>query len=134
MSSEVKLLTAYTGEARKIKEADDKALLIWVANGKPYFKKHYWFRGLAPAWNRIQELKDGTIQWEEFEQIYRDRLETDGTALYQIEMLVSILTNEHAWYDKVYLVCYEKDDTHCHRRILKEVLDARLETALQIDG
>ena len=124
----MELLTTYNAEAAKIRKDDDKALLIWVANGRPYFKKHYWFKGVAPDWDDVKAWKDGKMTWEAFEAQYRLLLKYNQVAVEQLNNLISIITNEHAWYDKVYLVCYEKSDEHCHRRILKEVLDDRLET------
>ena len=124
----MELLTTYNAQASKIRKEDDKALLIWIANGRPYFHKHYWFRGLAPKWECVKAWKDEKIIWEQFEDAYRFHLKTDHIAQHQLEQMESILTNENAWYDKVYLVCYEKSDEFCHRRILKEVLDGKIAT------
>lgn len=58
--------------------------------------------------------------WEKskFEIIYKDYLHTNPEAQRQLRQVAAKAKVRDVW-----LVCYEKDDTYCHRRLLKEFLE-----------
>lgn len=59
----------------------------------------------------------------DFEAHYRDYLETDDDAQAELSDLAARVESG----ETVVLVCFEGDDKRCHRRVLKELLDARVE-------
>lgn len=72
----------------------------------------------APNKDDLEAYKQGSITWDEFAQRYRDHLKANFAK--DPRYFDDILEN-----DRVFLVCYEKDDKHCHRRLLKEFLEER---------
>lgn len=64
--------------------------------------------------------------WEEidYEARYHEHLETDPDARAALSDLVEIA----AGGEPVVLVCYESDDKACHRHLVKEALEARLDS------
>lgn len=66
---------------------------------------------LAPRWQDVDGVKSGRISWEEFRQNYLDKV-------------LSKKNPEEVYYKYKgwYLLCCEKDDTFCHRKILAEWL------------
>lgn len=69
----------------------------------------------APRKEDLEAFKAGKITWEEYAQRYRGFLEVSYQA--DPKFFDDILENE-----KVFLVCYEKDDRYCHRRLLANFL------------
>lgn len=66
---------------------------------------------LAPLWKDVDSIKRGVIDYEEFRRRY-------------IENVLSNKNPEEVYkqYEGWYLLCCEKDDEFCHRRILSEWL------------
>lgn len=63
--------------------------------------------------------------WEEinYERRYRDHLERDPAAQTALDELIEVVTSG----EPIVLVCYEGDDKACHRHIVKDVIENRLE-------
>ena len=90
--------------------------------------------GLLDAYKRVEEAaeEDGhanpsRIAWESvsFEERYRRHLAT-------VEQVVDVVA-EQAADTTVWLVCWEKDDRYCHRRLLADaILDQLDESGLRL--
>lgn len=70
---------------------------------------------LAPTWDIVSNVKDGTITPEQYTEVY-NRL-----------MIESMFRHESDWYDllnknKVAIACYCADGNFCHRHILKRII------------
>ena len=77
-----------------------------------------WAPQLAPTELTLAKYKDGSIDWKEYRQRYID--ESFSNPLF-IDGLKEIVEYNDEGYD-IFLICYEKDDSTCHRSILKEIL------------
>ena len=77
-----------------------------------------WAPQLAPTELTLAKHKDGSIDWKEYRQRYID--ESFDNPLF-IDGLKEIVDYNDKGYD-IFLICYEKDDSTCHRSILKEIL------------
>lgn len=68
---------------------------------------------LAPKWQDVEAVKSGKIDYEEFKERY-------------IQNVLSYKSPNEVFekYKGWYLLCCEKDDTYCHRRILAEWLSS----------
>ena len=77
-----------------------------------------WAPQLAPTELTLAKYKDGSIDWKEYRQRYID--ESFSNPLF-IDGLKEIVDYNDKGYD-IFLICYEKDDSTCHRSILKEIL------------
>ena len=67
---------------------------------------------LAPTLDLLTKIKNGTINWTEYEQIFNDILKKR-----QIENLFTSNT-----INKVCFLCAEKTAENCHRRLVAEYL------------
>lgn len=68
---------------------------------------------VAPSSGLLQTYKAGLITWEEYAKKYTEQIQTDPKAVAWIDKIA-----EEALLDDVVLVCFEKDQNHCHRSLL----------------
>ena len=116
----------YTNYLYKIKNLpnDEKTKKYLITRWKPRntidVKKYNleWAPQLAPTELTLAKYKDGSIDWKEYRQRYID--ESFDNPLF-IDGLKEIVEYNDKGYD-IFLICYEKDDSTCHRSILKEIL------------
>lgn len=78
-----------------------------------------WAPNLAPTELTLSRYTDGSIDWRTFreffiEESFNNQLFKDG--------MNEIIELDSEGYD-IFLICYEKDDTICHRSILREILE-----------
>lgn len=76
-----------------------------------------WMRELGPSLELLADWNGKKITWEEYERRYREEMETK-------EELVAELATMARDSD-VTILCWERNDEHCHRRLLKGLLEAR---------
>lgn len=82
---------------------------ISVGNGGYNFKK---IKSFAPNWDLVQKWKKGLINWSEYENIFNAQLnKLDKDAI------IKWFTNRNG-----VLLCYERDNKFCHRRLVMEFL------------
>ena len=78
---------------------------------------------LAPSEELLNKWKNGEIDWEEYKEIFLEDMENPESKA----RLQKIAEKVAAGKD-VRLICYEGEDKHCHRNILKSLVKERLET------
>ena len=76
---------------------------------------------LAPSRELLKKWKRGDITWEEYEEIFRKKMETRESQ----ERLNEIARKVSEGKD-VRLICYEGEDKHCHRHILESMIEEKL--------
>jgi len=81
---------------------------------KTHFDK--WVRDLAPTKELLKEYKDEKIDWESFQTNFKKQMK-DSESKNTIESLAKISNNKN-----ITLLCYEKDDEHCHRHIVQKLI------------
>lgn len=74
--------------------------------------KYKYIPELTPTLDLLTKIKNGTINWTEYEQIFNDILKKR-----QIENLFTSNT-----INKVCFLCAEKTAENCHRRLVAEYL------------
>jgi len=85
-------------------------------------------RCVAPDWSFLNEYKKDTNccyacqneAWAKYEKAYLEKIQNSKEAKEWIQK-----RSNEALIGNILLVCYEKDPTHCHRRLLAEEI-ARL--------
>jgi uncharacterized protein YeaO (DUF488 family) len=94
---------------------------------------NYWPRGisreragtyvriLGPTRDLLRGFKDGVISWEEYEVRYVAEMQDEA---HQVEIA---RLAEAAARETVTVMCVCKDDAQCHRRLLRDLIDARIE-------
>ena len=82
-----------------------------------------WLKELGPSSSLLGAYRDGKIDWPTFAARYRSEVAGTerGLLMEEVERLEEI-------HGTVTLLCHEdlaKPNSHCHRQILKELLDSR---------
>ena len=117
------IYTTYLSNLKNLPN-DEKTKKYLITRWKPRntidVKKYNleWAPQLAPTELTLAKYKDGSIDWKEYRQRYID--ESFSNPLF-IDGLKEIVEYNDEGYD-IFLICYEKDDSICHRSILKEIL------------
>lgn len=117
------IYTTYLSNLKNLPN-DEKTKKYLITRWKPRntidVKKYNleWAPQLAPTELTLAKYKDGSIDWKEYRQRYID--ESFDNPLF-IDGLKEIVEYNDKGYD-IFLICYEKDDSTCHRSILKEIL------------
>ena len=117
------IYTTYLSNLKNLPN-DEKTKKYLITRWKPRntidVKKYNleWAPQLAPTELTLAKYKDGSIDWKEYRQRYID--ESFSNPLF-IDGLKEIVEYNDKGYD-IFLICYEKNDSTCHRSILKEIL------------
>ena len=117
------IYTTYLSNLKNLPN-DEKTKKYLITRWKPRntidVKKYnlVWAPQLAPTELTLAKYKDGSIDWKEYRQRYID--ESFSNPLF-IDGLKEIVEYNDEGYD-IFLICYEKNDSTCHRSILKEIL------------
>jgi uncharacterized protein YeaO (DUF488 family) len=74
-----------------------------------------WIEDLAPSAGLLTDYRNGRINWKEYEKRYLEEIRGKEEAF---KRLVRVIRERKV----VTLLCAEKEDTHCHRRLLIELV------------
>jgi uncharacterized protein YeaO (DUF488 family) len=92
----------------------------------------YWPRGvsrdrvgaykrlLGPSRELLRDFRDGRIAWTEFGRRYRAEMKADEHRR-EIDALAAVAANKN-----VTIMCVCRSDEHCHRRLLKALVEQRM--------
>ncbi len=113
---EVRSIYISTGYLAKIKSypSPEEHILVMRNRGN---------NELAPSEELLNKWKNGEIDWEEYKAIFLEEMENPESQ----SRLQKIAEKVAAGKD-VRLICYEGEDKHCHRHILKSLVEKKLET------
>lgn len=103
-----------------VSASDGKRILVmrlWP-RGISKSKIDLWVKELGVAKETIHAWKEGKIEWEELKKEYLDSIKHEKEAL---DLLLEI-AKKH----QVTLLCSCKEEKHCHRHLLKQVLLEKL--------
>lgn len=79
-----------------------------------------WWPELAPDGSVYWSLHEGRIDWPKFEDLYLEKLRSDGEALVRMAELAGMEARGN-----VTALCLEQQPHHCHRRLLAEEMKRR---------
>ena len=74
---------------------------------------------VAPSQVLLETAKSGQIDWAEYEKRYLTEI-TDPSYNSGADHWIKEAVSEMKGRMNVILICFEKDATHCHRRLLAE--------------
>jgi len=74
-----------------------------------------WRKELAPSKELLSDWNNAKITWQEYEQRYCKEMEAKKTSIQQIAL--------RAKTETITLLCKEETDEHCHRRLLKKLIE-----------
>jgi len=79
-----------------------------------------WRRELAPSKQLLGDWKKGQISWADYTARYNEEMAAQASVIAAIA--------EHAKEHTVTLLCFEQEgDPHCHRHLLKKMIDVEME-------
>ena len=103
--------------AKESKEDGFRVCVMRFVRG--YYRFDLWLRDLAPSIELLNDWKNRKVSWKEYEERY---LEEIGGKKGVIDKLLKSVEEKGV----VTLLCAEKEDKYCHRRLLKEYLNRLL--------
>jgi uncharacterized protein YeaO (DUF488 family) len=109
------LYSTYIANIKNLtKEQQDQVLIIarYFKPGK--FKKDI---RLCPSDELLRAIKSGDIDWDDYEVYFKEEMKKDP----MLSGLRDLYRRLHKGED-IILVCYEKDPSVCHRRLIGEFM------------
>lgn len=104
------------------KPAKEDGWRIIVSRTCPKLKnKESWMPGLAPSWKLLSDWKVRRITWEEYEKRYLEEMMGERSRQTIKHLLRAVVNGE-----TITLLCYERNGEHCHRYLLKDILEKAL--------
>jgi uncharacterized protein YeaO (DUF488 family) len=82
---------------------------------RDYYKYDLWLQELAPSIALLNDWKSKKINWEEYARRYLEEIKGKKEI---VEKLLGLIKEKEV----VTLLCAEKEDKYCHRRLLKDYL------------
>lgn len=95
---------------------------VSIANSKPANIFVPEWVTVRPDWCNVDAYKKGLLDYEQFTKLYRAKLEQFDSCMYTAYLM--------QYKQDVVLLCWEKDATICHRRVLAEFLSELLNTQI----
>ena len=96
-----------------------------VTRGWPPFKSRAslqiqdWIKSVAPSRRLLADWRGGAISWDQYVRRYTSEM---SQQTHEIEKLAKLAEKE-----TITLLCYEREgDPHCHRYLLKEMIEEHL--------
>lgn len=101
-------------------------------DGMRVLATNYWPRGisraragiykrlLAPSRELLRSFKEGEIEWDAFERAYLEEMRGDQ----QREEIRAL--SEEAREGTVTVMCVCEDESHCHRRLLRQLIQKQM--------
>ncbi len=75
-----------------------------------------WIKELGPSERLLTAINSKSISWDEYKNRFLEEMKPKTTLLKSIA--------ERAKTQNVTLLCCEKEDKECHRRLLKEIMES----------
>ena len=85
---------------------------------------HEWRKELGTDPELIWEWKSGAISWDEFARCYEAQISADPKAQASLDELA-----QRARKETLTLLCACDDETHCHRTLLRAMIERRIKRA-----
>ena len=79
-----------------------------------------WIRDASPEPVLLKKYKKGSLNWNEFSKHFKEQLKSSAKSRDAIDKLVELGRS-----NRITLLCYERQGEHCHREIVKAVVNLR---------
>ena len=76
---------------------------------------------LSPSWKLLNRSKEMKIPFEEYLTLLENELNNNPLAQKRIDELITISKAK-----EIFLVCYEKDPSNCHRSFIKKLMEQKI--------
>ena len=98
------------------KNKDDGVRICVMRFVKSFYDYDEWLRDLAPSIELLNDYRNKRIGWSEYEKRYLKEMEGK-------KELIRELKKRSDNGEVVSLLCWERDDRFCHRRLLKGLIE-----------
>ena len=98
------------------KSKDDGVRMCVMRFVKSFYDYDEWLRELAPSVELLNDYRKKKIDWSEYERRYLKEMEDK-------KELIKELKKRSDKGEVISLLCWEKDDSFCHRRLLKSLIE-----------
>ena len=115
----------YYAKVQDFLEHRPLALMVGATFAQPPFTMDLWAPFLAPKGALLHAIKEQKIEGGDYVEGFRFQVMNDHRALVLIDALAHLSLGRD-----VCVICFEKDSSHCHRTIVKEMIVQRREEVL----
>ena len=98
------------------KNKDDGVRICVMRFVKSFYKYDEWLRDLATSIELLNDYRKKGIDWSEYERRYFLEMEKK-------KELIKELKKRSDEGEMITLLCWERDDKFCHRRLLKNLIE-----------
>jgi len=98
------------------KERDDGVRICVMRFVKSFCDYDEWLRDLAPSIELLNDYRCRKIDWSEYERRYLLEMENK-------KELIKEFKKRSDEGEVITLLCWERDDKFCHRRLLKNLIE-----------
>ena len=78
-----------------------------------------WYKDLSPSKELLQNYKANKIEFQLFEKLFREEIRVNMN----VHDLCRGIAMEAAEGKEITLLCYEKEESNCHRKIIKQLCE-----------
>jgi len=101
------------------KKSEDDGIRVCVMRFvKKFYNYDEWLISLAPSIGLLNDYRYKKIDWNEYEKRYIKEMESN-------EFLIKELKLKSDEGTIITLLCWEKNDKFCHRRLLKGLIESK---------
>lgn len=114
----------YTTYLSKMKHAPVNSMKVIIMRFPPFIEEKddiIHMPSLSPTNTLFQRYKKSN-DWEDFEECFKDQMYNESEIIDTLNLLMSHLDDPDG--NDVCLVCCEKDNAVCHRRLIAEYLES----------
>jgi uncharacterized protein YeaO (DUF488 family) len=107
-----------------IENSDGTRILItrYWPRGIKKEKFDKWYKDLSPSKNLLKDYKEGRIDFQLFQRLFRNEIIKNKNV---IDICQNIA--KEAFNGKEFtLLCYEKDESNCHRKLIRKLCEEEL--------
>jgi uncharacterized protein YeaO (DUF488 family) len=86
-----------------------------------------WYKELSPSKNLLKNYKEGRIDFQLFEKLFRNEIMENKNIIDICKNIAKEAVNGK----EVTLLCYEKDESNCHRKLIRKLCEEELLKLIQ---
>jgi uncharacterized protein YeaO (DUF488 family) len=86
-----------------------------------------WYKELSPSKNLLKNYKEGRIDFQLFEKLFRNEIMENKNIIDICKNIAKEAVNGK----EVTLLCYEKDESNCHRKSIRKLCEEELLKLIQ---
>jgi uncharacterized protein YeaO (DUF488 family) len=88
-----------------------------------------WYKDLSPSKNLLKDYKEGRIDFQLFEKLFRNEISKNKNVI----NICKNIAKEALDGKEFTLLCYEKDESNCHRKLIRKLCDEEVLKLIQVE-